>query len=215
MNHEDIKNRKKGLFIVIEGIDSSGKSTQADLLRDYFIATGSKAVISPEPTDGSIGKLIREAMQKRAIFIEDSQRFDEQMAYLFAADRHYHLYNDVDGVFKLINQQCNVITTRYYFSSLAYNCRTPEEFKFVSRLNQKFPQPDLVIYIDIPIEVCLERLSERSCREIYENKRKLEKVRQNYQDIFDQYNGLILPIDGVEQEEIIHNKIVDFIEINI
>lgn len=203
----------KKLFIVLEGIDGSGTSTQASLLKDYFIQKGQKAVISPEPTNGVIGKMIREAMQKKVIFIKDQQKFDEQMAYLFAADRHYHLYNDVDGVFKLIGQEeCHVISTRYYFSSLAYNCHTLEEFNFVRQLNQRFPNPDLVIYIELPVEVSLERLQERKIIDVYENKEKLIQVRNNYQQIFNNYPGLLLKINGKEDIDIVHDKIIQFIK---
>ena len=87
----------KKQFIVIEGIDGSGKSTQAELLKNYLINKGEKAVISPEPSNGIIGNLIRQALKKRIFFTTDKNLFDEQMAYLFAADRHDHLYNDIDG----------------------------------------------------------------------------------------------------------------------
>ena len=156
------KLRKSGLFIVLEGIDGSGTSTQAELLKDYFIRQGEKAAVSPEPSAGPIGRLIRRAMQENYLVITDKNKFDEQMAYLFAADRHYHLYNNLDGVFQLTEQQnTHVITTRYYFSSLAYNCNTEAEFAFVSNLNQKFPNPDLTIYLDIPVEVSLDRIRDQ------------------------------------------------------
>ncbi|WP_013321154.1 dTMP kinase [Gloeothece verrucosa] len=200
------------LFIVLEGIDGSGTSTQATLLKDYFIQKGDKAVISPEPTNGVIGKMIREAMQKPIILMEDKQSFDQQMAYLFAADRHYHLYNDLDGVFKLIQDGSHLITTRYYFSSLAYNCHTPEEFKFVRQLNERFPNPDLVIYIDIPVEVSLERLQERTIIDVYENSEKLIQVRNNYQNIFETYEGLLLKVDGTAEINQVHDKIIEFLE---
>ena len=87
------------LFIVLEGIDKAGKTTQAELLKHYLINQGNSAVISSEPTEGVIGKLIRKAMQNQVFVIKEKAKFDEQMAYLFAADRHYHLYNEVDGVF--------------------------------------------------------------------------------------------------------------------
>jgi len=101
----------KPKFIVFEGIDGSGTSTQAKLLQEYFLKRGEKAVLSPEPSEGVIGRLIREIMQTNLISIKDQNKFDQQMAYLFAADRHDHLYNDHDGVFKLIHQeQTHVIT---------------------------------------------------------------------------------------------------------
>ena len=110
----------KKLFIVIEGIDASGKTTQAELLKEYFITQKQQAVISSEPSNGIIGNMIRQALKQRIIFSRDREAdaerhralFDEQMAYLFAADRHDHLYNDIDGVFKLIEDNYHVISTR-------------------------------------------------------------------------------------------------------
>ena len=201
----------KKLFIVFEGIDSCGKTTQAELLKKHFIDRQEKVVMSPEPSNGIIGNLIRQALKQRIIFSRDRNLFDEQMAYLFAADRHDHLYNDIDGVFKLIEDDYHVISTRYYFSSLAYNCETPEKFAFIQKLNDRFPNPDITIYIDIPIEVSLKRLQERSLKEVYETEQKLTKVRQQYQQIFADYQGKAIAINGTADIQEIHQQIVDFI----
>jgi dTMP kinase len=200
---------KMALFIVFEGIDGSGTSTQASLLNDYFRKSGKKSILSPEPSDGSIGKFIRQNLKEKQFFRNDDRRFDEQMAYLFAADRYYHLYNEVDGVFKLIKDSVCVITTRYYFSSLAYNGNTQEESELIQRLNQDFPNPDLVIYLDIPVEVSLTRLKERSFKEIYETESKLAKVKSNYHNIWLNYKENLLIIDGTETIESIHLKIIN------
>ncbi len=202
------------LFIVFEGIDSSGKTTQAELLKKYFLAQQEQVVISSEPSNGIIGNLIRQALKQRIIFSRDRHLFDEQMAYLFAADRHDHLYNDIDGVFKLIQDNYHVIGTRYYFSSLAYNCESKEKFAFIKKLNARFPNPDLTIYIDIPVEVSLSRLQERSLKEVYETKHKLTKVREQYQQIFAEYDGKAIAIDGTQKVEEIHQQIVEFIQVN-
>ena len=135
--------------------------------------------------------------------------------YLFAADRHDHLYNDVDGVFKLIKNNNHVISTRYYFSSLAYNCDTPEQFDFIKKLNDRFPNPDLTVYIDLPIEVSLARLQERSVQEIYETKAKLSQVRKQYRQIFKRYRGKALVIDGTEDLGQIHQQIVEQVNVAI
>ena len=205
---------EKKLFIVFEGIDSSGKSTQADLLKDYFVTRGERAVISPEPTSGIIGNLIRQALKQRIIFSRDRNLFDRQMAYLFAADRHDHLYNDIDGVFKLMENNYHVISTRYYFSSLAYNCDTVEQFEFIKKLNDSFPNPDITVYIDIPIEVSLARLQERSLQEIYETKTKLTKVREKYQQIFSEYKEKVIVLDGTQDKHRIHQQIIEFVHTN-
>lgn len=205
----------KPLFIVLEGIDKAGKSTQAELLKKYFITTGNKAIVSSEPTDGVIGRLLREAMQNSILFIKNRERFDEQMAYLFAADRHYHLYNDLDGVYKLIKQEhSHVIATRYYFSSLAYNCNNQEEFDFVYSLNRRFPNPDLVIYIDISLEVSLSRIQNSNLQEVYETEEKLTRVRKSYHKIFQDYQGKFLKIDGNDITEKIHQKIITYLQEN-
>lgn len=207
------------LFIVFEGIDSSGKTTQAELLKNYFCDNQEKAVISPEPSNGIIGNLIRQALKQRIVFsraLKDTAThkrhlFDEQMAYLFAADRHDHLYNDIDGVFKLIQDDYHVISTRYYFSSLAYNCETVEQFNFIKKLNDRFPNPDLTIYIDIPVEISLKRLQSRSSKEIYETEVKLTKVKEQYQQIFADYKGRAVTIDGTQEINKVHQQIVDLV----
>jgi dTMP kinase len=203
----------KPKFIVFEGIDGSGTSTQAKLLQEYFLNQGEKAVLSPEPSEGIIGRLIREIMQRNLISMQDTNKFDQQMAYLFAADRHYHLYNDYDGVFKLIQQeQTHVISTRYYFSSLAYNCNNAEEFNFVRQLNQYFPNPDLVIYIDVIPDISLERIKNRAITEVYEKQEKLIKVRNNFVDIFKQYKSECLQLDGSDTIENVHQSIINYLE---
>ncbi|MEM8778230.1 MAG: dTMP kinase [Cyanobacteria bacterium P01_G01_bin.49] len=205
----------KPLFIVLEGIDKAGKSTQAEKLKEYLINCNYQAIISSEPTDGVIGKLLREAMQSQIIAIKDKAKFDEQMAYLFAADRHYHLYNDVDGVYKLIQQNHSyVIATRYYFSSLAYNANTQKEFDFVYGLNKCFPDPDLVIYMDISLELALSRIENSPYQEVYETKEKLKRVKENYHKIFQSYQGNILKLDGMNTIESIHHQIITYLADN-
>ena len=201
------------LFIVLEGIDKAGKTTQAELLKTYFIKEGNVAVISSEPTDGVIGKLIRKSMQSSIFAIKNKAKFDEQMAYLFAADRHYHLYNNVDGVYKLMQEDdSHVIATRYYFSSLAYNCNNQKDYDFVYSLNQRFPNPDLVIYLDIPLDIALSRLKNSAYQEVYETQEKLQQVRNNYHQIFQSYEGRILRLDANQKKEDIHHQIINYLE---
>jgi dTMP kinase len=206
-----MQQQKQGKFIVFEGIDGSGSSTQADLLYQYFQRQQIPAVLSPEPSNGIIGNLVREALRQRFQFTRDPEKFNRQLAYLFAGDRHDHLYNDIDGVFKLLSGGIQVITTRYYFSSLAYNANSPKEYEFIYRLNQDFPNPDWVFYFDLPVEVALERVSRRSHQEIYETQTKLTQVRQNYQQIFQTYAGNWSQIDATQPPEIIHQKILEII----
>lgn len=199
------------MFIVFEGIDGSGTSTQAQLLAKYLGESGQPSIVTTEPSTGPIGSLIREGMKRRVIFSNDKEKFDHQMAYLFAADRHDHLYNDVDGVFKLINDGNHVISTRYYFSSFAYHCENEDDFEFVRSLNNKFPEPDIVIYLDNPIQVSLKRMENRSHQDVYENEVKLTAVSNNYKRIFSEYNGKLLQVKADLPVSEVHNSIIKFV----
>jgi dTMP kinase len=199
------------LFIVLEGIDGSGTSTQAELLKDYFHNKNMNAVVTAEPSYGPIGQLIRNSMNHRINFNNNKKHFDMQMAYLFAADRYDHLFNEVDGVFKLLKDNI-VISTRYYFSSFAYHCSNDDDFIFVKKLNEIFPNPDLLIYIDNPIETSLNRLSKRATKEKYENYDKLLTAKENYDIILQNYPDTYLKVDGSKNPKKINSEIILFVE---
>lgn len=203
--------KKNGLFIVFEGIDGSGTSTQAMLLRDRLSADGYATTLTSEPSEGPIGNMIRQGMKGRLQFSSDPTLFDRQMAYLFAADRHDHLHNITDGVLKLTEQGTHVISTRYFFSSYAYHCESDDSLAFVKKLNEAFPNPDLVIYLKNSVECSMQRMSNRIHKDAYENEQKLTKVSNNYDRIFSEYDGLILILDARIETGTLHNKIYDHI----
>ncbi|MBY5367396.1 dTMP kinase [Rhizobium leguminosarum] len=200
------------LFIVFEGLDGSGTSTQANLLTDHYRRSERQVFLTTEPTSGPIGQQIRSAFSGRLRFSAIPETFDRQMAYLFAADRFDHLHNEIDGVLHKLQAGISVISTRYFFSSFAYHCNTDEDFKQVALLNSAFPNPDLTIYVDVPVETSVERLSKRSTLETYENEKKLRAVRANYDRIFADYKGLLLRVDGTKPADAIHQEIVATID---
>lgn len=207
-----VKKPARPLFIVFEGIDGSGKTIQAEKLANYFSQKEEAAALTAQPSNGKIGKLIREYLSE-GVYIKSPKLADEQMAYLFVADRHDHLHNDVTGVYALKDDYgCHVICSRYYFSSLAYNGNTPEQRAFIKTLNAKFPAPDLVIYIDIPITVAIQRIRDRGETEIFENKVKLTQARGNYNGIFDSYEHPKIIVNGDDTPENVHNAIVQKLE---
>lgn len=206
----------KGKFIVFEGIDGSGTSTQAELLKKYFLEQNQDSHLTSEPSEGPIGNMIRQAFKGRLNlskgdnpYLKDGDLFDEQMAYLFAADRHDHLYNQVDGVEKLLNTGASVISTRYFFSSYAYHCRSESDFQLVRSLNARFPNPDLVIYLNNPVKVSMERMKNRAFKDEYENEQKLSLVKKNYDAVFQNYEGKLVVIEATNTPVEIHNSIVD------
>lgn len=209
----------KGKFIVFEGIDGSGTSTQAELLLQYYRKKNETCYLTCEPSSGPIGNMIRQGMKGRITFskgenpvLDKGDLFDEQMAYLFAADRHDHLYNSVDGVINQVNSGAVVISTRYFFSSFAYHCSSDEDFALVKTLNSKFPNPDLVIYMNNPVGESIKRMSVRAFADEYENEKKLKLVSSNYKKVFSEYRGEYLEIDATDNVNNIHRKIVERIE---
>lgn len=148
-------------------------------------------------------------MSGRMRFSSDALVFDRQMAYLFAADRHDHLYNDTNGVLKLVSEGYFVVSTRYYFSSFAYHCDTDEEFELVRSLNARFPPPDLTIYLDISVKISIDRLKRRASLDKYENAKKLSVVKRNYERIFAEYDGPLLRLSGEDSEQSIQSRILE------
>lgn len=200
---------KKGKFIVFEGLDGSGTSTQSQLLQNALLADGKKVHLTCEPSPGPIGNMIRQAMQGRILFSKQDEKFDQQMAYLFAADRYDHLNNPVDGVLKLVEEGFYVISTRYFFSSLAYHVTDSSSSQLVERLNSDFPNPDLLIYLDNPVESSIKRLNTRTVLDKYEEENKLRLVSENYKKIVSEYKGEKLILSAIDTKENIHSEILE------
>lgn len=207
-----IPGSKKGLFIVFEAIDCAGKTTQSKLLAKSIEKVGSPVVLTREPTSGEIGQTIRK-MLKEPRHLNIEHRFNQQLAYLFAADRHHHLHNKVDGILDSLDRGINVICDRYYFSSIAYNCDTHDEEELVSKLNEDFPHPDILIYIDLPVDVALERMRSREevPRECLENEVRLTEARARYKRMLhhdSMYPGQVIMVNGNRNRSRIHIDIL-------
>lgn len=206
----------RGKFLVFEGIDGSGTSTQSALLQQALQTRGIKCATTCEPSDGPIGNLIRQIFKGRIKVShgENPHRpggdlFDEQMAYLFAADRHDHLYNEIDGVHQLLERGATVICTRYFFSSIAYHCTSESDFNFVYEINKNFPNPDLIIYLDNPTEESLKRIETRKFKDSYENKDKLNQAKNNYRRAIESYAGQVIQVPANDPINVIHEKILE------
>ncbi len=174
----------KGKFIVLEGLDGSGTSTQLDLLKIWLLEKEhefGKTHFSQEPTNGPVGSLIRLALSKRL------KALDERvMALLFAADRLDHLYCSGDfeqkeGINKMLEKGLNVLSDRYYLSSLAYQSLSVD-LEWLKQINKYAIKPDLTIFLHIPVEKSLERRhSSRIHEELYENEKTLTAIAQKYE----------------------------------
>lgn len=198
----------KGKFIVFEGLDGSGTSTQAGMLEKQLIQEGRKCHLTSEPSSGPIGQMIRQAFKGRLRFSQMPSHFDQQMAYLFAADRFDHLYNDWDGVIPMLERGTTVISTRYFFSSYAYHCTKAEDWALINRLNAGFPNPDFLVYLRNPVEESVRRLQTRATLDTYETEDKLFQVRENYERILADYESPKMVIDATRAPQDIHETIL-------
>lgn len=204
----------KPRFIVFEGLDGSGTSTQAAMLEKAWVTIGQKVILTTEPSSGPVGNLIRQAFKGRVKFQADPEQFDQQMAYLFAADRFDHLYNDIDGVVPMMTRGISVISTRYYFSSFAYHCTYESHWELVRRLNKDFPVPDLLVYLRNPVDESVRRLGQRHTLDSYEKADKLAIVAQNYERILQEFEGAKLALDATLDRDEIHVAIRNKLESN-
>ena len=172
----------KGLFIVFEGIDGSGKTTQANRLADMLRGLGREVVFTAEPTGLESGKAIRVALSGAV------KKSECEMAAMFVEDRIAHNIDSEIGIQNLVARGIDVICDRYYYSSLAYQGHATD-YEWVKAMNVNCPQirkPDICIYLDLLPEESLRRIStgRESC-EIYENMETLTKVRKQFLSVIE------------------------------
>ncbi len=174
-------------FIVFEGIDGAGTSTQIEMLKNRPEAKD--FLFTAEPTSAPTGKFLRQMLKG------DFPLQNESAAYLFAADRNEHVNGKlltqentlVTGIKEACQSGRKVVSDRYLFSSLAYqsiNC--PPEVPRL--LNSLFPLPQLLFYFEISPKDSLSRLGDRNFREIYEKEDFLNRTVQEYHNVLSEYS---------------------------
>ena len=166
------KNPYPGIFIVFEGLDGSGTTTQANLLFKYLKGQRKKVFLTGEPTRSLIGGLIEGQIAG------DWQSSSECLQLLFTADRAYHLEK---GIIPLLKKGITVICTRYILSTLAYGSIDIKDTKWLINLNKKFIWPDITFLLKVSPKICIQRIKkERFHKELFEKEEKLKKVYKNY-----------------------------------
>ncbi|MCR5442707.1 MAG: dTMP kinase [Sphaerochaetaceae bacterium] len=165
-------------FWVLEGLDGAGTTTQLKNLEAYMIDKGLPVFRTAEPTIYETGKFIRRVLSGEVKVPQST------VAYLFAADRDNHLNNPEYGIKAHLAKGETVISDRYFFSSFAYQSIgfDPDA---VMMLNSRFPYPELVLYVDTPVEDCISRIDSRGTdKEIYEKLDYQRLVHENYESFF-------------------------------
>ena len=163
------------MYIVFEGIDGAGKSTQIRLLKEWLEANGFRVETLVEPTESEVGKLIRQILQRPDA---QSDNVQKTLGLLFAADRM--LIMD-----KLSDDSKVVISDRSFISSLAYQ----EPADWIEVLNRYAKKPDLLILLDLDVK---KSVSRTSGKDTFENEEFLTKVRKNYLDLLENYEHQLI-----------------------
>lgn len=172
----------RGRFIVFEGIDGSGKSTQIELLKKRLEEKGIPVYLTREPTDGPYGSMLHTIMTGRL------EACPETIAAMYVADRMDHIKNSYNGMQKKMEEGFTVISDRYYFSSYAYQ-GAHMSMDYVITANSVCAEalrPDIHLFLDLEPEVSFARISKnRTDFEIYEKLDNLKCTRDKYFEAFE------------------------------
>lgn len=163
------------MYIVFEGIDGAGKSTQIKMLKEWLEANGFRVETLVEPTDSEIGKLIREMLQRPDA---ETDKLQKTLGLLFAADRM--LIMD-----KLEDESKIIISDRSFISSLAYQ----EPAEWIEELNKYAKKPDLLLLLDLDPKTSVSRTDGE---DTFENVEFLTGVRENYLKLAENYTCEII-----------------------
>jgi dTMP kinase len=194
------KTLKKGLFIVIDGIDGSGKSTQAKLLAEYLEDNGRSALLTHEPSESRYGKIIDKILHDKSKHLSH-----KEWVNLFSADRKVNLKREVIPALK---KGKIVISDRYYYSTLAYQLSPKQWQAHVS----KFLKPNLTFIFDVPLNIAFERLKKKYAERIdkptsFEKKKLLQEVRRKFLLMPKLLKEKIILIDGSKSIQDIFSKV--------
>lgn len=191
--------KRKGVFICIEGLDASGKTTQAHILVNWLRRKGFKVKYTKEPSEGEIGQLIRRYILRRKNRVSSAIE-----ALLFAADRLDHIKREVEPALK---RGEIVVSDRYVYSSIAYQGGTGLDLGWIREINRFAIEPDLSVYIDVPPRVATSRL--RRERSVMEKITIQRKVREVYLKLVEE--GLMVRVDGNRSKSAVTKEIRDLI----
>lgn len=162
-------------LIVVEGIDGAGTTTQARTLRDALEARGIAAHLTREPSDGPVGRLLREILAGRHAPTDPTTH-----ALLFAADRADHLQREVEPALAAGRV---VISDRWYHSSLAYQ-GAGEERDWIAELNRRARRPDLTLFLEVDPEVAARRrAADQRPDELFDGLALQKRVAAGYREV--------------------------------
>ena len=182
----------RGLFIVIEGIDGTGKSTQARRLGEWLASQGREVVLSREPTAGPWGQKVRESAATGRLSREDELEY-------FLNDRREHV---AELIAPSLAAGKIVVLDRYYFSTMAYQGARSFDPAEIRRKNEEFaPVPDLLLIMDLAVDAALERIGARGdTANEFEKRENLERCREIFLSLKDESFARVINTCGTLDE---------------
>ncbi len=198
------------MFITFEGIEGSGKSTQIQMLKEFFEKKSLKAFFTKEPGSSEIGKEIRSILLNK-----ENKIYPQTEIFLIFADRVQHVQEIIKPN---LNEGKIVVSDRYYDSSVAYQGQREgiskiEIYELIENLD--LPTPDITFLLDLPANVGLKRAKNRASLDRFESEEISfhEGVRQNYLDLQEQNFQRIVKIDATKSPNEIFSNIIKKIKI--
>ncbi len=192
-----MKTIKKGILIVFEGIDGTGKSTQLNLLADHLRTEGYNVLTTREPTDGQYGKAIRQ------LYINRESVTKEQELQLFIADRKEHIREVIQPA---LDQKQIILCDRYFLSTAAYQGAVGFDPEEILKMNRFAPDPDIALLFLANPEISIERIAARGdTLNDFEHHDQLQKVEKLFLLLNREY---IQTIDSTGTIESVHEAVI-------
>ncbi len=183
-------------LIVLEGLDGAGTTTQAKRLVAHLRTAGRQAHLTREPSDGPIGRLIREMLTGQHAIADQPLR-QSTFGLLFAADRLDHLQREVEPQ---LAAGFTVVSDRWYHSSLAYQ-GTGADRDWITALNARARRPDLTIFLQVRPEVAAHRrVAAGRVQELFDDLRMQQEVEAGYRATIAELTALGERIEVVDGE---------------
>jgi dTMP kinase len=192
----------RAVLIVLEGIDGAGTTTQAARLVQALRADGVATHLTREPSDGPVGKLLRNMLGGAHAPVDATT-----MSLLFAADRADHLHREVEPA---LARGEVVVSDRWYHSSLAYQ-GTGEERAWIRQLNARARRPDRTIFLEVPAAVAATRRADAGrSDEIFDALPLQERIAANYREVIDALRATerIDVLDGQESPDQVAARVI-------